>query len=250
MAAPVFVQASAGTVVTTGTGTLSRTGCVAGNVVFFVWVEDGASADSSIGNHSNVSLISSGAANDSEFFQRVVMGSAANLWVFVGRVTANGTVSADLTVGGSGADLFGVIYEFSGVRATVGAVQDRSITENGAGDYYDFASGSSTSIAMPTLIGTGTERLAVTFIGVNANRALAASTGETGGDWTEPVAEFASGSGTAATVGIQTSALGAGTISGGTITITSSAWGTLGFALIPVGATGFTPITVNVDVNY
>ncbi len=250
MAAPAFVQASAGTVVTTGTGTLSRTGCVAGNVVFFVWVEDGASSDSSIGNHSNVTTIN-GLANESTFFQEVSLNAVAGLNAFVGRVTANGTVSADLTVGASGADLFGVIYEFSGVRASLGDVQDRVISETGPSNYYDFGSGSGTTITMPSVTGTGIERLAVTFIGVNANQALVASTGETGGDWTEPVAEFASSSGTAATVGVQTSALGAGTVSGGTITISTAAWGVLGFALIPVGAAGgFTPVTMNTTVNY
>ncbi len=242
MAAPAFVQASAGTVVTTGTSTMSLTGCTAGNVVFKVWVSDGATSDSGIGAHVNTLRISDGVADDADFFQEVPLGaSVAYLIAFVGRVQANGTVSCDLSVGASGADLFGRIYEFSGVAATLGAFASLVISEDGV-DYYNSTGGTGTTITMGNITANDIDRLGVTFVAVNANQALAAATGETGGDWIEPVEEFASATGTAATQGVQTADLSAGgTISGGTITISSAAWATLGFALIPTSAIGPSP---------
>lgn len=232
---PTLRQASAGTVVTTGTGTVSLTNCSAGNVVFFVWVEDGSSNDSDIGNSVNLAKVTDGTASDNDFFQRISMGGNAFLNIHVARVIADGTVSADVTVGGSGADCFIVAYEFEDVDTRIGSLTSQPITET-LTDYYDFASGTGTTISMSSVISNDRNRTGVAFIGVNANQALAASTGESGGDWTEPVAEFASASGTAATVGIQTASMPtATTISGGTITISSASWGVLTTGLKPSG---------------
>jgi hypothetical protein len=236
MAAPAFVQASAGAVVTTGTATVSLTSCTAGNMVFLVWVEDGSLNESVTGNHVNTQNIAGG-TSDLDFFQVIAMGSPTNSYLhcYVGRVTANGTISADLTVGAAGEDLFAVWYEFSGASTATTLTYPNGISEAvDAGTYYDFNSGQGTTITFAQVRSSDVDRLGVQFIGVNANQALVNATGETGGDWTEPVGEFASASGTAATVGIQTAAMPtAANIVGGTITISSAGWGVLVFALKP-----------------
>lgn len=231
MAAPAFVQASAGTVITTGTGTPSLTGCVAGNLIIAVMVADGTGADWSIGTFVNVEMLNGTDSDmDAIAYDQAIGAPSAHYSVFIGRVMANGTVSFQVSVGGSGNDLFARIYEFSGV--SVGTTL-ASVIENSAST-FDVASGTGTTISDVAVVTNNTDRLALQFISVDANQALAAFTGETGGDWAEPVAEFASASGTAATTGLQTATIAAaGTINGGTITIGSAGWGIMGFALIP-----------------
>ncbi len=241
MAAPTFVQASAGTVVTTGTSTISLTGCVAGNVVFLVWLEDGTPSDSSTGNHVNTKWISTGATSDLEFFQLKQVGTVASGWLaaYVGRVMANGTVSADLTVGASGHDLFAQWYEFTGVTGREAPLNSQSISENVhfvSTDYYLESNGAGTSVDFQFCDSQGPDRFAVTLIAVNANQAFSSATGESGGDWTLR-SSFSSGSGTAGSVGLQTSLQPtAGSISGGSMAISSADWGLLTFALKPPSA--------------
>lgn len=86
------------------------------------------------------------------------------------------------------------------------------------------------------VVTTGPYRLAVCLVAVANDAALGDLAGETGGDWTEAVAEFTTTVSTDAALGLQTAAMAsAGTITGGSVAISSGAWMTRTFALLPVG---------------
>jgi hypothetical protein len=99
--------------------------------------------------------------------------------------------------------------------------------------------GSSVTVADIAVITNGTDRLACQFVAIGANQATASFTGETGGDWTEAEAEYATATGATATLQLQTASVAAaGTIDGGTQTISSADWGCIGTAIIPTAAAG------------
>lgn len=234
MAVPVFVQAGTGMALTTGTGTVSLTGCVADNVVMLHAVIDGTTFDLGFGNVVNVTSAFSNDFDDIITGGQIGSPQTASSIVKIGRVVANGTCSADFTVGASGEDIFARMYEFSGVAAgTVLA----NLVENvgGVGGIYTQVADSSTSVGDASVVTGGPARLALAFVGIDDDQAVGSFTGETGGDWTEAVAEFASATGTQACLQLQTAVMAsAGTIDGGTATIgVSSGWGTVGTALIP-----------------
>src|SRR5262249_39018220 len=138
--------------------------------------------------------------------------------------------SVDMTVGASGNDLFLRLYEFSGASlgVTAGAVLEPAVGAAVA------EAATNTTVLDASVTTTARDRLALQFVGLASNQAVGDFTGETGGDWVEAVAEFSSASGATATLQLQTSAIaGAGTIDGGTMTITSVAWGVLGIAILP-----------------
>jgi hypothetical protein len=105
--------------------------------------------------------------------------------------------------------------------------------------------GNSANGSMPTVTPSGTNRLAVALIAHADSSTIAAATGETGGDWTEPIAEDA---GTNGTIGIQVSnQSGGGSISGGTATFgVFGVWITLGCALVPANVAGAAESTVEI----
>jgi hypothetical protein len=88
-------------------------------------------------------------------------------------------------------------------------------------------------VSMPSVTAGGNCRLAVCFIGVDDDDTIDASTGETGGDWTEATAEYL-GSGLNSMIALQTAALATGgTISGGTATLSNDDdWVASAFALV------------------
>ena len=237
MAIPAFVQAGTGVAITAGTSSVSLSGA-AGNLLLVHFLIGGTTEDYSIGTVTNISKLD-GTASDMDFVgtNRVVGNpGAARHTLLVGRATAGGTCSVDLTVGASGEDIFARMYEFSGEAAgtTVATVlendtltvQSDQSTDTGPNDF-------------PGVITNGADRLALDFIAVNLNVAMASYTGETGGDWTEAVAEFSSAVGTTGTLQLQTASMPtAGTIIGGSQTITSAAWGVMGTALIPASTAG------------
>lgn len=92
-------------------------------------------------------------------------------------------------------------------------------------------SGSASPIDMPTISQVTANDLAVCVYGVSVNSTVGASTGESGGNWTEAVAESASTNGT---IGFQRSSYSAASISGGTATLgTSGSWVAVGFTVVP-----------------
>lgn len=91
--------------------------------------------------------------------------------------------------------------------------------------------GTSTTVTVASVTPSATNQLAVAVIAAGISTTMASATGETGGDWTEPLAEAAATNGTLA---IQTSDQSSGgAISGGTLTITSANWVSVAVTLVP-----------------
>jgi hypothetical protein len=230
---PVFVGAGTGQAIATGSVTVTKTGCIAGNIVFFHFVIRGLTGDWSAGNPVNVEAID-GVASD---YTTVVTGAGTTgleHGLFIGRVTANGTVSFDMACGASSEDMYGRIYEFSG--ASTSPVLSGVIEEGTSAPqvYTSFGLTGATSIGALDVQSLGADRLALHFMCLNTNQAVGDFTGETGGNWTEATAEFASAVGATATLQLQTASMpSAGTISGGLISTTTTNWGIVGMALIP-----------------
>lgn len=98
-----------------------------------------------------------------------------------------------------------------------------------------FGTGTGATISAQSVTTTDVQRLAVSFVFVNDNNVVASFTGETGGDWTEAVAEFRTSAGSDGCLQLQTATMAsAGTISGGSYTMSAAdPWGVRAFALIP-----------------
>ena len=240
MPVPIPVQAGTGLALTTGTGTVSVTGALAGNLLLLDIVERGLTGDfSGPSNGVNINRLDGSSGFLTGYISNHGIGSpsTSQRFVYAGRAAANGTCSVDLTVGASGNDLFARIYEISGASTgtTTGTVFEASAVE----------ANTTTTIVDSSVTTLGADRLAVQFVALESNQALGDFTGETGGDWTEAFAEFASSTGVTATLQIQTANMtAAGTIDGGTISITSAGWGVSGFAII--GAPASAPSVLRV----
>lgn len=115
-------------------------------------------------------------------------------------------------------------------------------------DIGSASTGSSTSFTMPTVAAGGANELAVALMAIGSSATVAAATGETGGNWTEPVAEVAIGTAPAMTTAIQVSDQSGGAgISGGTATLgTTGLWNGVGFRLVPAQVTGAAVNTVEI----
>lgn len=239
---PLFVQASAGTALLTGTTTVSLAGCGAGNLIIAAIVERGVSGDF-VGpaNPVNINRLDGVAGLTGAASNRGI-GTNSQGFIYAGRAAAGGTVSFDITVGASGNDLFIVLYEFSGVVAGA-TVND--VFENGGVQFAGDAA-TNTTVLDNAVITNGSNRLALQFVWLVSNQAVGSFTGESGGDWTEAVAEFASSSGATVTMQLQKAPMAAaGTIDGGSLTVSSVGWGTLGTALIPLATGGGSLFTVS-----
>lgn len=96
------------------------------------------------------------------------------------------------------------------------------------------ATSHATDPQMPTVTTTIADALAVACVVQNDNNALAAATGETGGDWVEAVAEFVSALTPGLVLQLQTAAMASpGTISGGSVAATNDPSGVIGFEIRP-----------------
>lgn len=226
-----FVGAGTGAErLTTGSFTVSKT-CTAGNLVVFDMRVLGTTGDwggwGTIVNAENLA----GTDNAVDF----LMGSV-NRQIAVARCLSNGTVSGNLAVGASGEDIAGRLYEFSGVTL---ATTLATVLENAAGTNTE-AAGTGTLISDADVTTNGVDRLALNLVALDSAQATVSFTGETGGDWTEPGSEYV---GTTITLQLQTAAIAsAGTIDGGTYSVGSStAWSSIGTALIPAAVTVDTP---------
>ena len=128
----------------------------------------------------------------------------------------SGTVTFSMTLGDPNQ---GRIYAFEDVALAdfIESIDD-TYTTNGSADG-------------PTVAPNGPARLAVAFVSSNNGvTGMAAFTGESGGDWTEAVAEQTSGNGPG--IQLQTAPLAAGgTISGGTAAVDGVRAIVIGFAL-------------------
>lgn len=107
--------------------------------------------------------------------------------------------------------------------------------------------GTSGTIADASVTTLGPDRLALNFVAINDDNAVAAFTGMTGGTWAEAVAEYADATGTDGCVQLQTASMAsAATIDGGTTSNpdATDGWGVVGFALIGTTVAAIQPKTV------
>jgi len=134
--------------------------------------------------------------------------------------TESGTLAVNITGGGS--QTIARMYRFTG-NATSSYYE--GLSNSGVGD----ASATVTDAGVTTL---GADRLACNFVATSGDTAIGNFTGETGGDWTEAVAEFSvTGDGQ---VQLQTAAMPTtGTINGGTLTSGGGQYLVFGLALTP-----------------
>jgi hypothetical protein len=242
VAAPTYV--TAGTGATDAGGTWSYT-CAApgasGRLIIVHVLQDGTTADAvAVTAGTNITSIE----GTSNTWTKMNLGSLpggdspvgsptlARHEVYFGRSTGTSAPTISGT-NSTSEDLYIRSYEFQNANtgATLAAVIE--------GDSDDFAT--SGTIADCGVTTTGADRLAVNLIGISDDNAFAAFTGQTGGTWAEPVAEYAESSGTDATIAIVTAAMAsAGTINGGTATNSDATdgWGVIGFAIIGTTAAG------------
>jgi hypothetical protein len=161
-------------------------------------------------------------------------------WIFYKFATGSETGSVSVTAAIAVTKL-GRMYAFRNVKTTVPFVE-------GGG----FGAGTVAAISAKTVITTNVERFAVSFVFVSDDNAVGSFTGETGGDWTETVAEFVTGLGNDGCIQLQGATMAsASTISGGTYTMAAAdQWGVRAFALkarAPVN--GAASITDRDDTN-
>lgn len=236
MSTPAFVGAGTGAVITTGTGTVTKTDCVMGNVLFLHLYEDNASQQWTRSNRVNVEA-PNGVDNADNIYQSgLAVGNpqVGNHALLVGRVMANGTCSWDLTVGAAGGDISARIYEFTGVNSgrTFAEIAE-NVGGSGGGRYIN-VSATNTNLGDAAVVTGLARELALNFVVLQGSQALGNLTGETGGDWTEAVAEYSHATGNGCTLQLQTGEmLTAGTIDGGTMAIASAPWAVVGIALRP-----------------
>ncbi len=241
MAIPLFVGAGAGALSTGGTAaTVSKTGCTAGNLVIVHIAAAGGTAEASylfpVVNAEDLN----GADNDLTLCASANVGSGpeARHAMYLGRVMANGTCSTDFAPSSGTDEAIARIYEFSGEAegTTFANICENDNTTHGAG------AGTGTSVNDDSVITSAADRLCLQIVCVTLDTTLGNFTGETGGDWTEAVAEYANAT-AVMTIQLQTAAMAvAGTIDGGTMTIGSAGWGMFGTAIKPaVPAVSFLP---------
>lgn len=228
MAIPGFVQAGAGAYCPTPSGgTVSITGVTIGNFLMIHFISRGG-LGTSYSNFVGIENLAGSTGVTELLHQSGVgdpIGSRHSVWV--GRATAT---TCSLTLSNPSYDVFGRIYEFSGVNEGT-LISD--VCENGAGQYgYDYWTQS--SLIDEDVTTNDTDRLALNFIALESSQAVGVFTGQSGGTWTEAVAEYATTDGSDATLQLQMAEMpSAGTIDGGSTTITSTGFGLISTALIP-----------------
>jgi hypothetical protein len=244
MAAPSFVQAGTGNVIT-GTGATLLTNDLApttGNVIVLHVLQDGTGADATLDFLTSGRVENLAGTDDT---MTAIHGSggfdvgspaAAKQLIWIGRFIGGGgeSTTARLT-SSSGNDLYARLYEFSGVH-TGATLAD--VIENSTAGTATNGVGTSTTIADTAVVTLGADRLACNFVAVNDDNLLDAFASMSGGTWAEAIAEFAEATGTDGAIGLQIATMAsAGTIDGGTDTMAASdGWGVVGFALKPAVA--------------
>lgn len=152
-------------------------------------------------------------------------GNSSHYW-YVQDTRAEGGETGTVTVADvAGNSIIAVLHGFRNVDPPVGFIENKST--NGSGSNDD-------TIEAPSVTSTGPERLAVAIGGCSEDvTGIAAFSGESGGTWVLRH-EVGSSVGSNARVWLQTADLAsAGTVSGGSMTISSGEnWCQHGFALI------------------
>ena len=239
MAAPSYVNAGTGATDATGAWSYTCQASEAAGRVFIVHIlQDGGTATAmTVTGGTNIEALD-GTANT---WTPIMYGSYRWYWcggtsdavqyLLIGRATST---SAPTISGGNSTseDLYIRSYQFSNVNT--GTTQ-AALIENYDSTYGDLlvTLGNSNTASDSSVSTLGPDRLALNFVAVNDDNAIAQFSGQSGGTWTE-VAEYAESSGTDGAIQLQYATMtSAGTINGGTASITDmDAWGVIGFALI------------------
>lgn len=240
MAAPTGINQQGG-VITATSGTTTAQTFTIGNVYVLAVLQDGTGADMTLTDTNSSAEDLAGTDNTLTAFPgnpyTVGNPAAAKLFLWIGRALTT-SVTVDLA-SSSGNDLYYLGYQAQDVNT---GSTFASVIENGSAGTVNTAAGTGTTISDVGVTTLGADRLALNFTGINDDATgLGGSstfTGQSGGTW-DPHAFFESATGTDGTVWVTGAAMAsAGTIDGGTISITSDAWGIAGFALIGTTAAG------------
>jgi len=229
-----FVTASTGATDAGGAWSYTTSApSAAGNIIIVQVLQDGVSSSSAI-TISSATNVENLAGTDN-VFTTIASGQAVGStlgyqYLFIGR--ALNTSAIVITGANSGADdIYVRAYEFSGV--SLGTTLATVIENSTAGS---FANGNalSTTCSDTGVTTLGTNRLALNFVALTDDAmGLAAFAGETGGDWALATAIYETATGTDGTLGLMSATIAsAGTINGGSDTISLISWGVVGFALI------------------
>ena len=153
-------------------------------------------------------------------------GTTLRQWIF-GKI-ADGTETGTITVTTTSSTILRAarMYRFDGCK---GGITDTSGYEGG--NTQEVTTSSVPDAGVTT---SGSNRLALNFIGISDNSTLGAFTGESGGDWIEAVAGFSTNIGLDGHLQLQTATMvSSGTINGGSYTMSAADPGIVrGFALI------------------
>lgn len=244
MAAPTFVQASDGLTDAGGAwlalGTFPGVLTV-GNIVILQVLQDGGTSGAVGITSASVALEAlDGTDQALTYIGEFPVGGSSQAFqhIWIGRaLQATNQVSVSGT-NSTAEDVYARYYEFANVSTGTTLA---TVIENGSAGATANGAGTSATIADTGVTTLGADRLALNFVAGNDDNALDAFTGESGGDWTEAVAEYAESAGTDGVIGLQVATIAsAGTINGGTdgwVDGTDS-WGVVGFALIGTTAGG------------
>ena len=249
LAAVSYVTSSAGG--TDAGGAWSHTSAApgaAGRIYIVQLVQDGTSASNaaidSVTNAENLAGTDNTLTYIGEFDVGSAVAASQHLWI------GRSLNTSAMVITGSNAgtdDLYFIVHEFSGVSAGTTLA---TVIENVTAGSTVSGAGTSTTVADAGVTTLGPNRLALNFLGFNDDLTGfdGSFTSETGGDWAT-VISLGTSVGTDAAVNLQTATIASpGTINGGTMTITSMAWGAVGFALKP-SATAAATGTITASVN-
>jgi len=247
MAAPSLVTSSAGAT-DAGTGwSYTGTGAgAAGRLMLLHVLQDGSTSAGAV-SVTSVTNIENLAGTDN-----VMTAVTAGTTVGSPTVAYHGfwlgrslNTTAPVVTGGNTTsdDIYIRMYEFENVSAGTTVA---TVIENGVAA-YEFSRSTDTTVVQVSTTTNGPDRLAISLVAINDDATgIAAYTGTSGGTWTM-AASYETATGTDGTLALMTATMAsAGTISGGTATITSDAWGTLGFALI--GTTVASPVDAVAEI--
>lgn len=199
---PSFVAAGAGAVQAVTQNVLQvpmPAGITTGDVVFLhLWSRTNGILPAAISGWFVLEADYAGGSRDSVVFYRIVDGTETTQTVLLS---------------GSPNCVMGRSYAWRGVSG---------FSADGTNSVANKTNAASVSnaYAMPSITTATANRVAIFFGAADGDVAIAASTGETGGDWVEPVGEFRTSVGSDSTIFCQTADLAsATTISGGSVSI-------------------------------
>jgi hypothetical protein len=223
MAAPTYIAASTGATSASGnwTATCHAPGA-AGRVLILQVLQDGTATSPAFTSATNIEDLA-GTDNQWTSIGEFNVGSGPNasqhLWIGRSLSTSAPTFTG---ANAGGDDLYWRYYEFTNVN-TGTAITD--VIENSTAGSTVNSAGTSATASDAGVTTLGADRLALDFIAVNDDNAIAAFTGETGGDWAIATAAYATATGTDGAIQLQTSALAYSASTGGS---TAAIWGATG----------------------